>query len=274
MEQTTQNSQTDAVTCRELSRVFRSRTRRGGLSEAFRSLISPQYIEKRALWDVNLSIPRGSCVGLVGANGAGKTTFLKLLAGLLHPSSGSVEVLGHFPSDREASYLRRIGMVMGQKSQLWTDIPAQDSFALLAAIYGLDKRVWPARLAELCKIFQLEKHLGTQVRKLSLGERMKLEIVAALLHEPDFLILDEPTIGLDLLAKETIRNFVRSYNRDRGTTVILSSHDMEDITELCDRLVVIHKGQLVFAGEIGGFTADHSLKKRVHALLSEEAAVP
>lgn len=259
-----------AVEASGLGRVFRQRERSSGVTAALKSFFKPVWTDKVAVKNIDLVIPQGSVVGLVGANGAGKTTFLKMMSGLLHPTSGSIRVLGHTPHLREAKFLTRIGMVMGQKSQMWVDIPAWDTFMLLAAIYGLDAQKAKARVDELGKLFGVTKQLGVQVRRLSLGERMKLEVMAALLHEPDLLILDEPTIGLDVLAKETLRNFIRDYNKNKKTTIILSSHDLEDISELCDSLLVIHKGELVFNGSIADFTRDQGLKSRVQEILGAE----
>ncbi|MEO5668689.1 MAG: ATP-binding cassette domain-containing protein [Bdellovibrionota bacterium] len=256
-----------AIEATKLGRVFRQRERTAGVGAALRAFFKPVWTVKDAVKSVDLQIPQGSVVGLVGANGAGKTTFLKMMSGLLHPSSGKIRVLGFTPHERDPAFLRRIGMVMGQKSQMWVDIPAYDTFMLLAAIYGIDADKAKMRVDELAKLFGITQQLGVQVRRLSLGERMKLEVMAALLHEPDLLILDEPTIGLDVLAKETLRSFIRDYNKTQKTTIILSSHDMEDISELCDSLLVIHKGELVFKGSLTDFTKDQALKSRVQEIL-------
>jgi ABC-2 type transport system ATP-binding protein len=259
-----------AVEAQDLGRVFRQRERNAGVTAALRAFFRPVWVNKVAVKSIDVIIPQGSIVGLVGANGAGKTTFLKMMSGLLHPTQGTLRVLGHTPHLREPPFLRRIGMVMGQKSQMWVDIPAYDTFMLLAAIYKIDPDKARKRIDELGKRFGVTHVLGVQVRRLSLGERMKLEVMAALLHEPDLLILDEPTIGLDVLAKETLRKFIREYNQRENTTIILSSHDMEDISELCDSLLVIHKGELVFQGSLGDFTKDHVLKHRVQEILGAE----
>jgi ABC-2 type transport system ATP-binding protein len=259
-----------AVESRALGRVFRQRQRNPGVGAALKSFFKPAWTDKVAVRDIDLTIPRASVVGLIGANGAGKTTFLKMMSGLLHPTSGEIRVFGHVPHEREAKFLRRVGMVMGQKSQMWVDIPAYDTFLLLAAIYGLEEKRARTRVEELAELFGVTKQLGVQVRRLSLGERMKLEVMAALLHEPELLILDEPTIGLDVLAKQTLRTFIRDYNRKEKTTIILSSHDMEDISELCDSVLVIHKGALVFQGALGEFTKDQALKQRVQAILASD----
>lgn len=209
-------------------------------------------------------------MGLVGANGAGKTTLLKMCAGLLHPSAGSIDVLGFKPFERQTAFLKSIGMVMGQKSQLWMDIPASDTYALLRAIYRVPQIEFETRLHELSELFKVEKLLGVQIRRLSLGERMKLEVIAALLHRPRLLFLDEPTIGLDLLAKHTIREFIRAHNKKFNTTILLSSHDMEDIVESCDRLLVMAKGQLRYDGTVIDFQSrSDSFTNEMRKLISE-----
>lgn len=244
------------ISAKDLARHFRRKERASGLSAAVKSFFSPNYTEKRAVDSINFNIQRGTCLGLVGANGAGKTTLLKMAAGLLHPSGGDISVLGFKPAQRAPEFLRRIGMVMGQKSQLWIDIPAKDSFDLLAAIYDIPKKTYSDRLSQLSELFSVKDLLGVQVRRLSLGERMKFEIIAALLHQPELLFLDEPTIGLDLIAKDAIRSFVRLYNSQFGTTIILTSHDMEDIQEICQDLMIISSGSLKFHGPIGQFQSE------------------
>ena len=236
-----------------VTRAFRRRQRGAGLRASWRAFWKPDYVTKTAVSHMDFRVPRGSCVGLVGANGAGKTTLLKMASGLLHPTQGEARVLGYVPAERDPEFLRRIGMVMGQKSQLWVDIPALETFELLAAIYDIPDKIYEERLARLAKILQVESILGVQVRRLSLGERMKCEIIASLLHEPELVFLDEPTIGLDVVAKHAIREFIREHNRTQGTTIILSSHDMTDITEVCDRLLFIHEGKLIYAGTLSEF---------------------
>ncbi len=261
-----------AIEATQLSRSFTRRERQGGLAGALRALFRPSYKVKNAVMNVNLSIPRGRCIGLVGANGAGKTTLLKMIAGLLHPTSGEIRTLGHIPYERDHAFLKSIGMVMGQKSQLWVDIPAIDTFHLLASIYDVDPKIAKERIDKLAKLFKVESLLGVQVRRLSLGERMKMEIIAALLHAPSLLVLDEPTIGLDLLAKETIREFIQRYRKEEASTIILSSHDMEDISELCDHLLVISQGSLIYTGSLEEFGKDRALKDRILTLLREESS--
>ena len=249
-----------AIECHELQRHFVHRQRNSGLGAALKSFIRPQWVKKVAVSDISFNVNQGDCVGLVGANGAGKTTLLKMAAGLLHPSSGSVRVLGFVPSERKTDFQKSIGMVMGQKSQLWIDIPAYESFELLASIYKVSPADFKTRTSHLCELFGVNQLLKTPVRRLSLGERMKLEIIAALIHQPKLLFLDEPTIGLDLISKRTIRKFIRDFNREFKTTVILSSHDMTDISEVCQNLLLVEKGRLLFAGSLSSFEKFHKAR--------------
>jgi ABC-2 type transport system ATP-binding protein len=241
------------VSLSQLSRAFRRRERGAGLKASLKSFIAPKWVEKVAVHPLSFEIPQGICMGLVGANGAGKTTLLKMIAGLLHPTSGSVRTLGYEPVKRDTAFLKSIGMVMGSKSQLWVDIPASETFELLAAIYEIPEPLFRERLQRLTTLLGVESILGVQVRRLSLGERMKCEIIASLLHDPELLILDEPTIGLDVVAKHAIRDFVKHLKREARTTVILSSHDMADIEELCDQLMVMDQGRLLYGGALEQF---------------------
>jgi ABC-2 type transport system ATP-binding protein len=257
-----------ALRCQSLNREFTRTTRDPGIAAAVRSFFAPKRVTKKAVSELSFALKRGSITGLVGANGAGKTTFLKMAAGLLHPSSGTIEVLGHKPFERRPDFLKKIGMVMGQKSQLWIDIPASETFELLGAVYRMPAEAHRARVKELAELFGATEQLGVQVRRLSLGERMKLEIMAALLHEPEVLFLDEPTIGLDVVAKARLRELIRDYNRRKGTTIVLSSHDMDDIAEVCDRLLIVSKGQLKFDGTVSEIA---NLKSHVLELIEEKA---
>lgn len=248
-----------AVEFDSASRVFRRRVRETGVAASLRAFWSPQYTDKIAVDSMTFRVKTGTCVGLVGANGAGKTTLLKMASGLLHPTSGTVRVMGFTPTDRDPEFLSRLGMVMGQKSQLWADIPAAETFELLAAVYGVDSETYRKRLDELTTILKVKELLGVQVRRLSLGERMKCEIIASLLHAPELVFLDEPTIGLDVVAKHAIREFIREQNKTSGTTIILSSHDMSDIVELCDELLFVNQGKLLYAGTLANFNAHYNV---------------
>lgn len=213
-----------------------------------------KYDSKIALDKTTLKIESGKIIGLVGANGAGKTTLLKILSGLVTPSSGTATVLGYKPWERKNDFLRQMSILLGQKNQLWWDISPLDSYALLARIYDLDVVKTRVRVDELATMLDCKHVLNTQLRRLSLGERMKMEIIGALLHEPQILFLDEPTIGLDIVAQENIRNFLSAYVKDKGPTVILTSHYMDDIATLADSLLLISKGKIVYQGTVEEFT--------------------
>lgn len=258
------SSQSDIVIeTHDLSRAFLTYKKEEGLWNSIRGFWNRQTIEKVALQKTQLQIKSGQIVGLVGANGAGKTTLLKLLSGLISPSTGTARVLGYEPFERDPAFLKRISLLLGQKNQLWWDITPLDSYSLLAKIYDLDEAKARARVMELAKMLNCQHVLETQLRRLSLGERMKMEIIGALLHSPDVLFLDEPTIGLDIVAQQTIREFLARYVRERGPTVILTSHYMDDIAKLADRLLLISKGSLVYDGTVQGFVAKAELIQTV-----------
>lgn len=245
-----------------LSRVFKSYEKPEGLMQSLRGFWNRKYTEKMALAPTSLEIESGQIIGLVGANGAGKTTLLKLLSGLVQPTSGTASVLGFRPWERDSRYLRRMSILLGQKNQLWWDLSPVDSFALLAEIYDLDRAAAKAKVQELASMLDCTHVLQTQLRRLSLGERMKMEIIGALLHSPDVLFLDEPTIGLDIVAQSNIRKFLSQYVREKGPTVILTSHYMDDIAKLADRLLLISKGHIVYDGTVEGFVKNsESLRK-------------
>ncbi len=233
-----------------LSKVYPVAVKQPGLRGTLRHFFKRTYREVRAVQDVSFSIEAGETVGFLGPNGAGKTTTLKMLTGLIHPSGGQVRVAGSVPFQRRESFLHKITLVMGQKQQLLWDLPARDSLEINAAIYNIPDAVFRDRLAELSEMLSLGDKLNQPVRKLSLGERMKAEFLAALLHQPQVLFLDEPTLGLDVNAQANIREFLRSYNQRTGATVLLTSHYMADITALCDRVILIHQGQLIYDGKL------------------------
>lgn len=233
-----------------LQKVYVVPIREGGMGAALRSLLNRQTREVRAVDAIRFTIAAGEVVGFLGPNGAGKTTTLKMLAGLLHPTAGSVQVLGYEPSERARAFLRQITLVMGNRNQLQWDIPALDSFELNRAVYRLERHAFKQTLEELVDLLDLAPLLHKPVRNLSLGERMKCEIAGALLHRPRVLFLDEPTLGLDVTMQRRIRDFVREYNRRNGATVLLTSHYMADVEALCKRVIVIHHGQLLFDGAL------------------------
>ena len=239
-----------AIEVEGLTKTFRTYKKEAGFIGALRGLVSRRFETTTAVRDVSFSIEPGELVGFLGANGAGKTTTLKMLAGLLYPASGTARVLGHVPWKREDGYRRQFALLLGQKNQLWWDLPARESLELNAKIYGLDHSAFQRTVDELTDLLCVRNKLSVMVRELSLGERMKLELIAALLHQPKVLFLDEPTIGLDVLSQKTVREFLREYNATRGTTILLTSHYMADIEALCRRIIIIDQGALFFDGQL------------------------
>jgi ABC-2 type transport system ATP-binding protein len=237
-----------------LTKTFKVPEREGGFRAAFSSLFRRKYKQVRAVQEIDVRIDEGEIVGFLGPNGAGKTTTLKMLSGLLHPTSGNATVLGYTPWHRNPDYLRRISMVMGQRSQLHWDLPAADSFLVHLAVYGVDKSAGQETLDELVELLELGEVLKKQVRTLSLGERMKCELCVSLLHKPAVLFLDEPTLGLDITMQARIRQFIAEYNRRYAATVFLTSHYMADVTALCKRIIVIDHGRLLFDGPLAGLS--------------------
>lgn len=234
----------------ELTRIFRTYKKHPGFWGGVKGLFHRQFEETAAAKDISFQIGEGEFVGFLGPNGAGKTTTLKMLSGLIYPTSGSARVAGFDPTKRENAYRRIFALVLGQKNQLWWDLPAIESFNLLRAIYALPADHFRSTLDELVTLLDVERKLNVMVRELSLGERMKMELIAALLHRPRVLFLDEPTIGLDVVSQKAVRNFLRDYNRRHRVTILLTSHYMADIKELCDRVIVIHKGSKIYDGAL------------------------
>ncbi|CAE80969.1 ABC transporter ATP-binding protein [Bdellovibrio bacteriovorus] len=237
----------------DLSRVYQTYQKPEGFINSLKGFVNRKHVSKVALDKTTLKIESGQIVGLVGANGAGKTTLLKMLSGLVTPTSGDARVLGFRPWERKNEFLRQISILLGQKNQLWWDISPADSYSLLARIYDLDPAQARKRVEHLAEMLQCTHVLHTQLRRLSLGERMKMEIIGALLHEPKILFLDEPTIGLDIVAQETIREFLDQYVKEKEPTVILTSHYMDDIAKLADKLLLISKGHIVYQGTVPEF---------------------
>ncbi|MEK7355121.1 MAG: ATP-binding cassette domain-containing protein [Bdellovibrionota bacterium] len=241
------------IETRGLTRAYQTYRKPEGLLGSLKGFFAREYVSKVALQPTDLAIEGGQIIGLVGANGAGKTTLLKLLCGLIEPSGGEARVLGFNPAERKSDYLRQVSILLGQKNQLWWDIPAADSFELLSRIYDLDRADAKKRVGELAEMLQCTDLLNTQLRRLSLGERMKMEIIGSLLHRPKVLFLDEPTIGLDIVAQTTIREFMDDYVKRENPTIILTSHYMDDISRLADRLLLISQGKIVYDGTVDGF---------------------
>ncbi len=257
------------IETKDLSRIFKSYEKPEGLVESLKGFWSRKHVEKTALAPTTLQIESGQIIGLVGSNGAGKTTLLKLLSGLIHPTSGTAKVLGYEPWKRDARFLRQMSILLGQKNQLWWDLAPKDSFNLLADIYDLDKKKASTKVMDLAEMLECRHVLTTQLRRLSLGERMKMEIIGSLLHDPKILYLDEPTIGLDIVAQTGIRKFLDEYVKNKGPTVILTSHYMDDIAKLADRLLLISKGSIVYDGTVGGFVAKSESLQKISFNLSE-----
>jgi ABC-2 type transport system ATP-binding protein len=258
----------------ELSKTYRVPERPPGLAASIRSLIRKTTRDVPAVRDISFTIEPGEMVGFIGPNGAGKTTTLKILAGLLHPTAGTVQIAGFVPWHREPDYLRRIAMVLGNKSQLMWDIPALDTFRVLGEIYHVPSAQLKATVEELVGLLDMEGLLGQPVRNLSLGERMKCELVAALLHRPAVLFLDEPTLGLDVSMQRRLRFFIADYNRQTGATIILTSHYMADVVELCPRVILIHHGRLLYDGPLAALSARLAPFKLVRLTLNGPPAAP
>jgi ABC-2 type transport system ATP-binding protein len=256
---------THAISAHDLTKTYTFHQQRAGLGGALKSLVRRKYETRLAVDRITFAIEPGEVVGLLGPNGAGKTTTLKMLSGLLYKTSGDLEVLGHTPSDRKHDYLRRIALVMGQKTMLWWDVPAMESLLLHKEMYGLSTVEFERNVAELAELLDVQDLLNVQVRKTSLGERMKLELMAALVHGPEILFLDEPTIGLDVVAKARVRSFLADVNRLRGTTILITSHDMDDIEALCSRVMIIDHGKLQFDGALDDLVRTAQPRKLVRA---------
>jgi ABC-2 type transport system ATP-binding protein len=256
----------------ELTKVFRVPEREAGLAAAARSLVRRRWLDVRAVDAISFEIGPGEVVGFLGPNGAGKTTTLKMLSGLLYPTGGEARVLGYRPSRRERDYLRRMTLVMGNRNQLQWDLPALDSFDLNRAIYRVPHDQFRATRDELVDLLEVGDLVRKPVRNLSLGERMKVEIVGALLHQPQVLFLDEPTIGLDVTMQKRIRQFIAEYNRRHAATVLLTSHYMADVEALCRRVIVIHHGRILFDGPLSGLADQFAAYKTIGIVLENGAA--
>lgn len=239
-----------AVRTEHLNKSYFVQVRKGGFLGGLRTLVSQETREVQAVKDVSFDVAQGEFVGYIGPNGAGKSTTVKMLTGILHPTSGDIRVNGLSPQRDRQPLAREIGVVFGQRTQLWWDLPTIDSFDILAAMYDVGKADYKAFLAEFDDLLELGQYLYTPVRRLSLGQRMRAELAASLIHRPKVLFLDEPTIGLDVVAKGRIREFLTRLNRDRGVTILLTTHDLRDIEELCDRVMMINNGSLVYDGTL------------------------
>ena len=244
-----------AIEVRELTKIYRTYQKETGFRGALKGLAHRNYKETAAAKNVSFTVPEGELVGFLGPNGAGKTTVLKMLSGLLFPTSGDARVLGFTPWQRRNEFKRQFALVLGQKNQLWWDLPASESLELNRVIYGLDPKQAQKTIDELTELLDVRDKLDVMVRELSLGERMKMELIAALLHQPRVLFLDEPTIGLDVVSQKKVREFLRDYTTRRRITTLLTSHYMQDIEELCERIIIIDHGRVFFDGALADIIA-------------------
>lgn len=255
-----------------LSKTFRRAVRRTGRLAALRTLLARDYRTIKAVESVSFSVDSGEMVGYLGPNGAGKSTTMKMLTGILVPSGGHILVAGRVPHRQRVEHVRNIGVVFGQRTQLWWDLPTIESFELLRHIYRIPLERWRANLATFSDLLDLDTFIETPVRQLSLGQRMRADLAAALLHDPAILFLDEPTIGLDVVAKERIRQFLSHINRERGVTVILTTHDLADIARLCPRVVLIDQGRVIYDGALEALRARYGRWRTLVVELSQEAS--
>ena len=257
-----------------LSKTFTVHKKAPGFVGSLKSLVHRESVEKHAVREVSFRVDEGEIVGLLGANGAGKTTLTKMLAGIIHPTSGEARVLGFRPWERDDRLRRQIALIMGQKAQLWWDLPAADSFLLLREIYRIPVETYRDNLAYLSSVLGIEKELNVQLRRLSLGERMKMELIATLLHGPRVVYLDEPTIGLDLTAQRAIRDFILAYREEHRPAMLLTSHYMEDIQRLCKRILILRDGDLVYDGSLARVVERYATHKVVTVHLRRDGTRP
>ena len=256
------------ISADRLVKTYQFHRQQAGLLGAVKSIFKREYQTRIAVNGVTFSLQPGEVVGLLGPNGAGKTTTLKMLTGLLRPSAGEISVLGYRPWQRETEFLRRIALVMGQKSMLWWDVSAMESLLLHKDMYGLGDIEFQESVDELAELLDVRSLLDIQVRRVSLGERMKLELMAALVHRPDVLFLDEPTIGLDVVAKARVRTFLADLNRHLGTTILITSHDMDDIEALCQRVMIMTHGEIEYDGDLTALVREIQPRKRVRVIFA------
>ncbi len=260
------------VSVSNLRKVYRVHRKAPGFSASVRSLFKRTYDDVPAVDGISFTVEEGELVGFIGPNGAGKTTTLKCLSGLLYPTSGSVNVLGFVPFERRPDFLKRIALVMGQKNQLWWDLPAQESFLLNKAIYDIGDGDYTRHLGELVELLEAGDSLSVPVRKLSLGQRMKMELIAALIHRPEIVFLDEPTIGLDVVMQKKMRDFIASYNTLHKATILLTSHYMEDVRQLAKRVIIIDRGNIMYDGKLDQLVKRFAKHKLLSVLLDEYVA--
>ena len=260
------------IEVRDLKKTFEYTKKEEGMKASFKSLFHREKLYKQAVKGIDFTLEKGEMVGFLGPNGAGKTTTLKMLSGILFPTAGQATVMGYVPWERKKDFKMRFAIVMGQKSQLWWDLPAVESFALNRHIYEINEAEYRKTLGELTELLDVKDLMGVQVRRLSLGERMKMELIASLLHKPEVMFLDEPTIGLDIISQKRIREFLRSYNREKQTTVLLTSHSISDIEDLCRRTIVVADGAIAYDGELKKINGLFGERKRIQVTFETEEA--
>jgi len=263
-----------AISVSHLNKTYRAPIRLPGLKATLRHLIAPRYRTIHALKDISFTLSPGEAVGYLGPNGAGKTTTLKILAGVLFPDSGEVKVLGFTPWEGHTQFKKRIAFVMGRKGQLWWDLPALDFFHLLKEMYEIPHHNFQTRLGELAERFRVSRLLTVPIRNLSLGERIKMELIAAFLHYPQVVFLDEPTLGLDVMAQHEIRSLLRSYTKEEGITLLMASHYMRDVEEICERVILLEEGQIQYDGSLEEFKKRYSPMREIIATLTAECNLP
>ena len=251
------------IEIKDLSKSFKIFKRKPGLKGALESFFKRNYFTFTAIENINLNINKGEIIGILGENGAGKTTLIKLMVGLLHPTTGTININGYNPWKRNHNYLKQVSVVMGQKNQLWWDIPASESFLLNKHIYNIDDLKYQNTLDELIELLDVKEKINIQVRRLSLGERMKMEIIAALLHQPSIVLLDEPTLGLDVISQSKIREFVKYHNQQYKTTFVITSHYTKDIQEMCKRVFVLNKGKKIYDGDFDKLIKNINPKRKL-----------
>jgi ABC-2 type transport system ATP-binding protein len=263
----------NAIETRNVTRVYHTFEKEEGLKGSLKALFKKKRLTKSAVNDFTFQVEEGEFIGLIGPNGAGKTTLIKMLTGVIHPTSGTVSVLGYTPCELKDAFKKNYAVVMGQKSQLWWDLPAVDSFGLNREIYQIPDVLYRKNLNYFTELFGVEKLLNIQVRNLSLGERMKMELISSLLHNPKVLFLDEPTIGLDAVAQKQVRQFLKEINEQRGVTILLTSHYMEDIRHLCRRTIVINQGGKIYDGPLQQLLDSHKEYKTISVSFTSNTKV-
>lgn len=257
------------ITVNHLSKYYQVHQKEVGFLGSLKSLVNRSYYDAKAVEDISFSIDEGELIGFIGPNGAGKTTTLKCLSGLLYPTSGEVRVLGYTPFERKNAFLKQISLVMGQKNQLWWDLPAMDSFLLNKEIYEISDKQYRETLDDLVDLLDVRDILQVQVRKLSLGQRMKCELIAALIHRPRVLFLDEPTIGLDVVMQQKLRDFVKTYNKKYNATILLTSHYMKDVEQLCERVIIIDHGKVLYDGKLENIVKKYATSKTISVVFDK-----